>query len=95
MLGPSLSAIEDWILNPPLVPRGKKSHVDPFKSENSNTDSNASSLGESLYKLFLSFGMSSFSDENAYNDNAETELESPADMCTGIFLHVFMDSPQV
>jgi hypothetical protein len=98
MLGPCLAAVGDWILQPPF--NISSSSVDPFAalglgSEPQSATGRRSSWNEDLL-TFFGFGSAAASLSHDHDhENVKAENLSPASLCTGIFLHIFLDFSQV
>ena len=95
MLGPCLAAVGDWILLPPY--NISSSSVDPFAAVDLGSEPH-STAGRSSWNddllTFFGFGSASTSSSQDH-ENLKAENLSPASLCTGIFLHMFLDSSEV
>lgn len=96
MLGPCLVAVGEWILRPPY--NISSSSADPFDVPGQGL-APQSAVGRSGWNddllAFFGFGSAASGSADAYERNKENEKLSPASVCTGIFLHIFLDSSQV
>lgn len=91
MLGPCLAALEDWLLKPSRV-NSNISSLDPFAGEDED-------LQRSLPLSSWSGGLLNFfgvgSQDSSEKDTLLADSSSAASSCTGIFIHMFLDSSQV
>lgn len=97
MLGPCLAAVGDWILRPPY--NISTSSTDPFDAPGLGPDPKSAAGGLSSWNddllAFFGFGSAATGPADATEHNLNDEHLSPASVCTGIFLHIFMDSSHV
>ena len=109
MLGPVLEAVVDWVLDPPALHHAEYDEVldtedggDVVGAEGQFGSSLQDGLAQVLSKLGIGSGWSggdrsrSLETDGAANIlDPSNQHNSPIELCSGVLLRVFLDSPQV